>query len=69
MTLRLALAASAALALAAPALAQEDASPAIAAEPQSVSRDLTGTFGGVRMPYRATVAETVLSSEDRKSVV
>ena len=49
------------------ALAQEgdkDAPAKTAAiEPQVKSRDLSGTFGGVRVPYTATIAETVLKSD------
>lgn len=35
-------------------------------EPQVRSRDLTGTFGGQRINYRATVRETILEGEDGK---
>ncbi|MDN3644834.1 peptidase S10 [Pontixanthobacter aestiaquae] len=35
-------------------------------EPQVRTRDFTGTFGGVRVPYTATIGETVLTSDDGK---
>ncbi|MCX9148484.1 S10 family peptidase [Erythrobacter sp. WG] len=69
-----ALAAASTLALAVPTLAQ-DAAPraeaakptaAAAPEPQTRSRDLAGTFGGQRIAYRATIADTILSSDDGK---
>ena len=36
-------------------------------EPQLRTRDLTGTFGGQRVSYRATVGETVLENADGKA--
>ncbi|HCJ80665.1 MAG TPA: peptidase S10, partial [Erythrobacter sp.] len=51
------------------ALAQDDsveaAAPA-AIEPQVRTRDMVGTFGGQRVSYRATIAETVLEADDGK---
>ena len=46
--------------------AQEQASAETVGEiiPQVKSRDLTGTFGGKRVSYTATVKENVLFSED-----
>ena len=35
-------------------------------EPQVRTRSMTGTFGGQRVSYRATMAETVLESDDGK---
>jgi carboxypeptidase C (cathepsin A) len=65
-----ALAAVGALAFAVPTMAQ-DAQPAEAAKPaapipQVRTRDLSGTFGGQRIAYRATMADTILSSDDGK---
>ncbi len=34
--------------------------------PQVRTRELSGTFGGVRVPYTATISETVLESDDGK---
>jgi len=75
MTKRLiaALAAASALALTAPTLAQdapkpEAAKPAAPAPTAQVkSRDLTGTFGGQRIAYKATIADTILTGEDGKT--
>ncbi|MEO0463652.1 MAG: peptidase S10 [Pseudomonadota bacterium] len=66
-----ALAASAALTLSAtPALAdahmEKAAKPAAAITPQVKTTQHSGTFGGTRVPYTATIAETVLSSKDGK---
>nr|MCU0949199.1 peptidase S10 [Porphyrobacter sp.] len=72
----LALASTAALAL--PLAAQDapkpDAAKAEAAKPappppvaQSRTRDLAGTFGGQRVPYRVTMADTILSTDDGKA--
>ena len=36
-------------------------------EPQVRTRTMTGTFGGQRVSYRATMAETVLESDDGKT--
>ncbi|QZD94883.1 S10 family peptidase [Qipengyuania gelatinilytica] len=62
------LAAAAVLALSAPLSAQEKpgAPPAEQIEPQVKSRSLTGTFGGQRMSYTATVSETILEGDDGK---
>ncbi|PIW55009.1 MAG: peptidase S10 [Sphingomonadales bacterium CG12_big_fil_rev_8_21_14_0_65_65_10] len=48
-----------------PALAQdaEKEAPAETIEPQVKSRDLSGTFGGQRISYTATIGETVLESD------
>ncbi|WP_086616811.1 S10 family peptidase [Erythrobacter tepidarius] len=67
-----ALAAVSTLALTAPTIAQdapkaESAKPAPAPEPQIRSRDLVGTFGGQRITYRATIADTILSDEAGKA--
>ncbi|HCH96200.1 MAG TPA: peptidase S10, partial [Erythrobacter sp.] len=43
----------------------EAAAPA-AIEPQVRTRDMVGTFGGQRVSYRATIAETVLEADDGK---
>ena len=65
------LAAAAVLALPMPLAAQDESAPAAeqaaTIEPQVRTRDLVGTFGGQRMSYRATVGETVLTSDDGKS--
>jgi len=64
------LAAALALAAALPtiAIAQDKAdaakSEASSIDPQVRTRDLTGTFGGQRVNYTATIAETVLDSDD-----
>ena len=63
-----ALAAASTLALTAPSIAQdapkaEAAKPAAAPEAQVRTRDLAGTFGGQRIAYRATIADTILSDE------
>ncbi len=67
MNMRL-LAASAVLAFSAPLVAQDkpasDAEKAAPVDAQVKARDLVGTFGGQRIAYRATVAETVISSDD-----
>lgn len=68
-----ALAAASALALSLPALAQdapkaEPAKPAAPSpEPQVRTRDLAGTFGGQRIAYRATIADTILTDEAGKA--
>ncbi|MEM6908245.1 MAG: peptidase S10 [Pseudomonadota bacterium] len=51
-----------------PALADSptEIAPASTIEPQVKSRDLTGTFGGARVSYTATIAETILENEDGK---
>ncbi|WP_425594429.1 S10 family peptidase [Qipengyuania qiaonensis] len=38
----------------------------VSVEPQIRTRDMTGTFGGQRISYRATIGETVLKSDDGK---
>ncbi|MBO6527920.1 peptidase S10 [Erythrobacter sp.] len=51
-----------------PLTAQDDGGgatdQAAAIDPQVRTRDLVGTFGGQRVSYRTTVAETVLTSDD-----
>lgn len=71
------LAAASALALTVPSLAQdspanapvvgktETAKPAPA--PQVRTRDLAGTFGGQRIAYKATIADTILTGEEGKA--
>ena len=50
-----------------PALkAEAEAAKPAAPEPQVKTRDLTGTFGGQRVAYRATIADTILSDEAGK---
>ena len=64
-----ALAAASTLALVAPSAAQdapEAAKPAPTLAAQVKTRDLAGTFGGQRIAYRATIADTILSSDDGK---
>ncbi|RNJ63522.1 MAG: peptidase S10 [Porphyrobacter sp. IPPAS B-1204] len=66
-----ALAAASTFALAAPTLAQdapkaEAAKPAAAPEAQVRTRDLAGTFGGQRITYKATIADTILSDDAGK---
>jgi len=65
-------AALAALTLAAfalPTAAQDDPAPKMdaakpaAPTPQTRTRDLVGTFGGQRVAYRATIADTILSND------
>ena len=54
-----------AMALPAMAFAQDKASAeAQNIDPQVRTRDLSGTFGGQRIAYTATIAETVLESDD-----
>lgn len=66
------LAAASALALTAPTTAQDAPKPeaAVKAAPAPVAqvrtRDLSGTFGGQRIAYRATIADTILESDDGK---
>jgi len=68
-----ALAAVSISALAIPIAAQDSPSPKAEAvklaapEPQTRTRDLTGTFGGQRVAYRATIADTILSDEAGKA--
>ncbi len=68
-----ALAAASTLALAVPTIAQDApkpeaaAKPAAAPEAQVRTRDLAGTFGGQRIAYRATIADTILSGDDGKA--
>lgn len=68
-----ALAAAGTLALGAPTIAQDAPKPEAAAkpapspEPQVRTRDLVGTFGGQRIAYRATIADTILSDEAGKA--
>ncbi|WP_296719781.1 peptidase S10 [Erythrobacter sp.] len=50
----------------APDAKAEAAKPA-APDPQVRTRDLTGTFGGQRVPYRATIADTILSDDAGKA--
>jgi carboxypeptidase C (cathepsin A) len=68
-----ALAAASTLALTAPTLAQDNPAtaplagkPAASTEPQTRTRDLAGTFGGQRIAYKATIADTILSDEAGK---
>jgi carboxypeptidase C (cathepsin A) len=66
-----ALAASAAFALALPAPLAAQATEAAAKAsdritPQVRTTQHTGTFGGVRVPYTATIAETILEGDDGK---
>jgi carboxypeptidase C (cathepsin A) len=67
------LAATSAFALSAPAAAQDvpkmeaAAKPAAAPEPQTRTRDLTGIFGGQRIAYKATIADTILSDDAGKA--
>ena len=67
-----ALAALSISAIALPSAAQEApkaeaaAKPAPALAAQVKTRDLAGTFGGQRIAYRATIADTILSSDDGK---
>ncbi|MEM1195804.1 MAG: peptidase S10 [Pseudomonadota bacterium] len=53
---------------AAPSLAQEPEKPAPTAkiEPQVKTTQHSGTFGGVRMRYTATIAETILEGDEGK---
>ena len=64
------LAAASALALATPTAAQDAPKPEAAAKPapnaQVRTRDLVGTFGGQRIAYKATIADTILSDEAGK---
>ncbi|MDC8754498.1 peptidase S10 [Erythrobacter sp. sf7] len=64
-----ALAAASTLALTAPTIAQDAPAKAEASTPerQVRTRDLAGTFGGQRIAYRATIADTILSSDDGKA--
>jgi carboxypeptidase C (cathepsin A) len=67
-----ALAAASTLALTVPTAAQdapktEGAAKPAAPERQVRTRDLAGTFGGQRIAYRATIADTILSDEAGKA--
>lgn len=67
-----ALAAVSTLAITAPSIAQdapkaEAAKPAATPEAQVRTRDLAGTFGGQRIAYRATIADTILTDEAGKA--
>lgn len=67
-----ALAAVSTLALSTPSIAQDAPKPeaakpaAPAPAPQVRTRELAGTFGGQRITYRATIADTILTSDDGK---
>lgn len=69
-----ALAAASTLALAVPTIAQDapkaeaaaKPAPAPAPEAQSRSRDLVGTFGGQRIAFKATIADTILTDDAGK---
>ncbi|AUX70405.1 peptidase S10 [Porphyrobacter sp. HT-58-2] len=63
------LAAASALALTAPTTAQDAPTKAEASAPerQVRSRDLAGTFGGQRVAYRATMADTILTDDAGKA--
>jgi carboxypeptidase C (cathepsin A) len=67
------LAAVSALAFTVPATAQDAAKSEAAAktaatpEPQIRTRDLAGTFGGQRIAYKATIADTILTDEAGKA--
>jgi carboxypeptidase C (cathepsin A) len=73
LAIRAALAAASALALSAPTLAQDapkadsTARPAPAPERQVRKRDLAGIFGGQRISYRATIADTILANDEGKA--
>ncbi|GMN03971.1 S10 family peptidase [Erythrobacter sp. MTPC3] len=56
---------------AAPVLADDHnetpaAAPSAEITPQVKSRELSGTYGGVRVPYTATIGETILTDDDGK---
>lgn len=67
------LAAAGTLVLAVPTTAQDApkseaaAKPAASPAPQVRIRDLAGTFGGQRIAYRATIADTVLENDEGKA--
>ena len=65
------LAAASTLAITSPTLAQDaprmEAAAKTSPEAQTRSRDLTGTFGGQRITYKATIADTILSDEAGKA--
>ena len=65
-----ALAAASTLALAVPSLAQDAPKAEAAAKPapeaQTRSRDLVGTFGGQRIAFKATIADTILTDDSGK---
>lgn len=67
------LAAASFSALSVPTLAQDAAQPeaarpaASAPTPQIRTRDLAGTFGGQRVAYKATIADTILSDDAGKA--
>ena len=68
--LSLALASAYALTAPAPALAEahnEGTPPATAVEPQVKSARFSGTFGGERMNYTATIGETVLENDEGRA--
>ncbi len=57
-----------------PVLAQDPApksetapKPAVSPAPQVRTRDLVGTFGGQRVPYKVTMGDTILSNDDGKA--
>ncbi|PKP95686.1 MAG: peptidase S10 [Alphaproteobacteria bacterium HGW-Alphaproteobacteria-14] len=69
LPLRLAALSLAAIALPAAAQDAPAAKPAASTPtlaPQVKTRDLSGTFGGQRVAYRATIADTILSDDDGK---
>lgn len=45
---------------------EKAAAPAATIEPQVKTRELSGTFGGQRINYRATIGETILTGEGDK---
>lgn len=63
-----ALAAASTLAVTVPTIAQDAPAKTEASAPerQVRTRDLTGTFGGQRIAYRATMADTILSNDEGK---
>lgn len=68
------LAAASAFALAVPTFAQDAPKPEAAGKPapaapevQTRSRDLAGTFGGQRVAYKATIADTILADDAGKA--
>ncbi|PKP65649.1 MAG: peptidase S10 [Alphaproteobacteria bacterium HGW-Alphaproteobacteria-7] len=70
-SLPLRLAALTLAAVAVPVAAQDSSPKSEAAKPaapvaQVKTRDLSGTFGGQRVAYRATIADTILTSDDGK---
>lgn len=61
--------ATAALALATPAFAQDKDAPPVKIEAQSVEKRMSGVFGGQRVDFTVTMADTLLGDEEAPGAV